>query len=177
MQSLFFVNSVERCFRLKLFLEQFSISSAVLNAELPANSRYHILQQFNRGVFDYLIATDASIDEEEADAGNAEAAGEDDGDEVKDDNEQRESASGGDGKPQPSSDTIPASSKISKKRKAPIISKAEQEHGEDFGVSRGVDFQVLSMLALLYFDSAILHLSLVYVRVACLDPSRMLPQW
>ena len=48
-QTLFFTNSVERGYRLKLFLEQFSISSAVLNAELPINSRYHILQQFNKG--------------------------------------------------------------------------------------------------------------------------------
>ncbi len=47
--------------KLKLFLERFSISSAVLNAELPANSRAHILASFNRGVFDYLIATDATV--------------------------------------------------------------------------------------------------------------------
>jgi ATP-dependent RNA helicase DDX56/DBP9 len=33
---------------LKLFLEKFSIPSAVLNAELPANSRLHCLQQFNK---------------------------------------------------------------------------------------------------------------------------------
>ena len=36
------------CYRLKLFLEKFSIKSAVLNAELPANSRLHCLQQFNK---------------------------------------------------------------------------------------------------------------------------------
>lgn len=36
------------CYRLKLFLEKFSIPSAVLNAELPANSRLHCLQQFNK---------------------------------------------------------------------------------------------------------------------------------
>jgi len=34
-----FVNDVERCYRLKLFLEQFSIKSCVLNSELPLNSR------------------------------------------------------------------------------------------------------------------------------------------
>jgi hypothetical protein len=29
-----------------------------LNAELPQNSRYHIVQEFNRGIYDYIIATD-----------------------------------------------------------------------------------------------------------------------
>jgi ATP-dependent RNA helicase DDX56/DBP9 len=61
---LFFVNSVEGCFRLKLFLEQFSKRSAVLNAELPYNSRQNILKQFNRGAFDILIATDESMEYE-----------------------------------------------------------------------------------------------------------------
>ncbi|PON40348.1 P-loop containing nucleoside triphosphate hydrolase [Parasponia andersonii] len=45
-------------FRLRLFLEKFGIKSAVLNAELPQNSRLHILEEFNAGLFDYLIATD-----------------------------------------------------------------------------------------------------------------------
>jgi ATP-dependent RNA helicase DDX56/DBP9 len=35
-----FVNDVERCYRVKLFLEQFGVRSCVLNAELPLNSRY-----------------------------------------------------------------------------------------------------------------------------------------
>ncbi|KAK8943410.1 DEAD-box ATP-dependent RNA helicase 16 [Platanthera guangdongensis] len=55
---LIFVNTIDTGFRLKLFLEQFGIRSAVLNAELPHNSRSHILESFNSGLFDYLIATD-----------------------------------------------------------------------------------------------------------------------
>eukprot|EP00808_Paulinella_micropora_P001580 g45799.t1 len=75
-KTLFFVNSIERAFRLKLFLEQFSIASAVLNAELPYNSRHSMLTQFNRGVFDVLIATDACLEKDELDhsAASAEAA-------------------------------------------------------------------------------------------------------
>ena len=53
-----FVNDIDRCYRLRLFLEQFGIKSCVLNAELPQNSRYHIVQEFNRGIYDYIIATD-----------------------------------------------------------------------------------------------------------------------
>lgn len=37
-----FVNDVERCYRVKLFLEQFGIRSCVLNARLPLNSRYSL---------------------------------------------------------------------------------------------------------------------------------------
>lgn len=55
---LVFVNTIDTGFRLKLFLEQFGVKSAVLNARLPQNSRLHILQEFNIGLFDYLIATD-----------------------------------------------------------------------------------------------------------------------
>ena len=35
-----FVNDVDRCYRVKLFLEQLGIRSCVLNAELPLNSRF-----------------------------------------------------------------------------------------------------------------------------------------
>ena len=39
-KCILFVNDVDRCYRLKLFLEQFSIKSCVLNSELPLNSRF-----------------------------------------------------------------------------------------------------------------------------------------
>ncbi|RRT52305.1 hypothetical protein B296_00050549 [Ensete ventricosum] len=41
---LIFVNSIDNGFRIRLFLEQFGIRSSVLNAELPQNSRLHILE-------------------------------------------------------------------------------------------------------------------------------------
>jgi ATP-dependent RNA helicase DDX56/DBP9 len=61
-KGLFFVNSTNGGYRLKLFLEQFHIRSAVLNAELPLCSRLNIIEQFNIGNFEYLIATDESAD-------------------------------------------------------------------------------------------------------------------
>lgn len=63
-KSIIFVNSIDKCFKLKLFLERFSIKSAVLNAELPQNSRFHIIQEFNKGLFNILIATDKNDEEE-----------------------------------------------------------------------------------------------------------------
>ncbi|XP_027366268.1 DEAD-box ATP-dependent RNA helicase 16 isoform X2 [Abrus precatorius] len=57
---LIFTNTIDASFRLKLFLEKFGVRSAVLNPELPQNSRLHIIEEFNAGLFDYLIATDVS---------------------------------------------------------------------------------------------------------------------
>jgi ATP-dependent RNA helicase DDX56/DBP9 len=56
-KGLIFANDVNKCYRIKLFLQQFYISAAVLNSEVPLNSRVHIIEEYNRGVFDYLIAT------------------------------------------------------------------------------------------------------------------------
>eukprot|EP00002_Diphylleia_rotans_P038693 TRINITY_DN8840_c0_g1_i2.p1 TRINITY_DN8840_c0_g1~~TRINITY_DN8840_c0_g1_i2.p1 ORF type:complete len:648 (+),score=161.65 TRINITY_DN8840_c0_g1_i2:43-1986(+) len=53
-----FANTVNTAFKLKLFLEKFFIKSVLLNSELPYNSRQHILKSFNKGIYDYLIATD-----------------------------------------------------------------------------------------------------------------------
>lgn len=55
---LVFVNSVPGAYRVKLFLDRFSLRCAVLNADLPVTSRHHCLQQFDAGVFDILIASD-----------------------------------------------------------------------------------------------------------------------
>ncbi|KAK6237812.1 hypothetical protein QUC31_003281 [Theobroma cacao] len=65
---LIFTNTIDAGFRLKLFFEKFGIKSAILNAELPHNSRIHILEEFNAGLFDYLIATDDSQTKEKEQA-------------------------------------------------------------------------------------------------------------
>ena len=38
-KTLLFVDSIERCYRLKLFLEQVGVPACVLNSELPIHSR------------------------------------------------------------------------------------------------------------------------------------------
>lgn len=53
-----FVADIDRCYRVKLFLEQFGIRACVLNSELPVNSRLHVVEEFNRGVYDIVIAVD-----------------------------------------------------------------------------------------------------------------------
>lgn len=44
--------------RLKLYLEQFKIGSCVLNSELPAAVRCLSVDQFNRGRYQIIIASD-----------------------------------------------------------------------------------------------------------------------
>ncbi|KAI9823024.1 MAG: ATP-dependent DNA/RNA helicase [Thelocarpon impressellum] len=53
-----FVGNIDRCYRLKLYLEQFGTKSCVLNSELPVNSRIHVVEEFNKNVYDIVIATD-----------------------------------------------------------------------------------------------------------------------
>jgi ATP-dependent RNA helicase DDX56/DBP9 len=53
-----FVADVDRSYHLKLYLEQFGIKSCVLNSELPVNSRLHAVQEFNKGIYDIIIAAD-----------------------------------------------------------------------------------------------------------------------
>jgi len=62
---LFFVNSIDHAFYVKLFFDQFSIRSVVLNSELPVNSRVHCVEQFNAGLYDIMIATDEMSREDE----------------------------------------------------------------------------------------------------------------
>ena len=73
---LVFVSSADSAVRLRLFLHKFGVPTCALHGELPANSRTHILQEFNRGVYDFMVAaaddanmkeTDEPVDEEEED--------------------------------------------------------------------------------------------------------------
>lgn len=81
-KTIIFVNDVDRCYRLKLFFEQFGIKSCVLNSQLPIASRLHIVEEFNKNVYNLVIATDETNDlskqeqqeEEQEEAGNEEKA-------------------------------------------------------------------------------------------------------
>ncbi|KAJ9657418.1 ATP-dependent DNA/RNA helicase [Neophaeococcomyces mojaviensis] len=114
-KCIIFVADVDRSYRLKLYLEQFGIKSCILNSELPVNSRLHAVQEFNKGLYDILIAADdqeiiGGIKRKSKKATEDEEA---EDDEVDDENE-----------------TAPKSTK----------SKSQK----DFGISRGIDFQNVS---------------------------------
>ncbi|KAI6211279.1 Cell division protein kinase 7 [Aphelenchoides besseyi] len=44
---------------LHLFLQGFKIKSCILNSQMPANSRSHVINEFNEGKYRYIIASDA----------------------------------------------------------------------------------------------------------------------
>lgn len=64
-KTIVFVNNIDRGYRLKLFLEQFGIRCCILNSELPINSRLHIVEEFNKNVYNLLIATDDDMSKEQ----------------------------------------------------------------------------------------------------------------
>ncbi|KAH0499727.1 hypothetical protein TgHK011_006902 [Trichoderma gracile] len=110
-KCIIFVADIDRCYRLKLYFEQFGIRSCILNSELPVNSRIHVVEEFNRNAYDIIIASD-----EKEVLGNEEKAEEEQEDEEMDNGEVKEG-----GRPK-------------KKRKA---AKGDVE----YGVSRGIDFK------------------------------------
>uniref|UniRef100_A0A914WKY0 RNA helicase n=1 Tax=Plectus sambesii TaxID=2011161 RepID=A0A914WKY0_9BILA len=59
-KTIVFVANTDRCYRLRLYLEQFGIPTCVLNSEMPVNSRCHIVHQFNEGRYDYMVASDVA---------------------------------------------------------------------------------------------------------------------
>lgn len=124
-KSLIFVNNIDRGYRLKLVLEQFGIKSCILNSELPANSRQHIVDQFNKNVYQLLIATDDTeyIREEDEEEEREEDAAEASNEENKEANE-----------------------KSGKSKSKNLQVKKDKE----YGVSRGVDFR--NVACVLNFD-------------------------
>ncbi|KAG5636782.1 hypothetical protein H0H81_006896 [Sphagnurus paluster] len=162
-KCILFVNDVDRSYRLKLFLEQFSIKSCVLNSELPLNSRYHTVQEFNKGVYDYIIATDESgaieqdSDEEEEEVATQEVAEDAPEEEITEEftSTQREDPSTS----EPSTKAAPSSRKRKRAAASPVPEggskprkRKHRKAGRDkeYGVTRGVDF--VDVACVLNFD-------------------------
>jgi len=179
-KTLFFVNSVHRAYSIKLLLEQFHIKSAVLNAELPLNSRLHILKQFNAGVFDYLIATDEAMSAaQNADASPVDlvnlggantgldvehaepAAGADEDADLASSQEDSEvedpEEADQDDNPAKKSETPGGSdqAKPLKKRKLSKAKRNRKQAADEFGVARGVDFRSVSTVVNLDMPSSV----------------------
>ncbi|THH06556.1 hypothetical protein EW146_g9579, partial [Bondarzewia mesenterica] len=157
-KCILFVNDVDRCYRLKLFLEQFSIKSCVLNSELPLNSRYHVVQEFNKGVYDYIIATDESGKGEQDDDDDIEVeVAEEEPEELL--STQREPASESQAENEAEADTDsrepePSTSKKRKRASTPPVPKPRKRKTRkpdaEYGVTRGIDF--IDVACVLNFD-------------------------
>ena len=131
-----FVADVDRCYRVKLFLEQFGIKSCVLNSELPVNSRIHVVQEFNKGVYDIIVAADEQevMGVSKSSKKSRAITNPDDAGEARASDDELSNASDDE------EETAPAGSK---RRKMTVREK-------DYGISRGIDFQNVSCV--LNFD-------------------------
>ncbi|KAL4933292.1 ATP-dependent DNA/RNA helicase [Aspergillus undulatus] len=123
-----FVGDIDRSYRLKLFLEQFGIKSCVLNSELPVNSRIHVVEEFNKGVYDIIIAAD-----EQEVLGSSKSSRK-----SKDAAETTEPASSDE-------DEAEAEDPKSTSKRRKLTTKEK-----DYGISRGIDFQ--NVACVLNFD-------------------------
>jgi len=136
-----FVADIDRCYRLKLFLEQFGIRSCVLNSELPVNSRLHTVDEFNSGVYDIIIAAD----EHEVVGGQEKKRKSKKVEEVEDIAEDEE-----DGKVESDQDEGEDSKKESNSKQPPSKKQKQARGDREFGVARGIDFRHVSCV--LNFD-------------------------
>jgi ATP-dependent RNA helicase DDX56/DBP9 len=130
-KCIIFVGDIDRCYRLKLYLEQFGTKSCILNSELPVNSRLHVVEEFNKNVYEIIIASD----EHEV---------------LGDDDQQRNQINDGESKAlegireveTPLAEVIEAANggdhgvvqPPKKKRRAP-------KRDKEYGISRGIDFK------------------------------------
>lgn len=152
-KCIIYVGDIDRGYRLKLFLEQFGIRSCILNSEVPVNSRIHVVEEFNKNIYEIIIATDehevlgeraenlAARDENgkgiPTSTGAARAsANESDG-------EQGENAHDDDSAP---NQLVNDGKKSEKKQERRRISKRIKE----FSISRGIDFR--NVACVLNFD-------------------------
>jgi ATP-dependent RNA helicase DDX56/DBP9 len=124
------VGDIDRCYRLKLYLEQFGTKACILNSELPVNSRIHVVEEFNKNVYDIIIASDEhEILGDESEREEPAAA-----------EEQIEAAEANE---ENGTVAAPAAQPPKKKRKGP-------KRDKEYGVSRGIDFKSVSCV--LNFD-------------------------
>ncbi|KAI1777652.1 DEAD-domain-containing protein [Hypoxylon cercidicola] len=127
-KAIIFVSDVDRCYRLKLFFEQFGIRSCLLNSELPVNCRVHAVEEFNRGVYNIIIASDENEvvgdEKDQTDLGDDDAVDGDRGSTTE--------------KPEANNQNTANVPSAKKRRSA--------RRDKNYGVSRGIDFKNVAVV-------------------------------
>lgn len=148
-KCIIFVGDIDRCYRLKLYFEQFGIKSCVLNSELPVNSRIHVVEEFNKNIYEIIIASDeheilgseTSPKPKISPSSNPTSASDQQSDPMPEDSQ---AASNNDLANSDVNDPeLQAAEPRKKKRKAPRKDK-------EYGISRGIDFK--NVACVLNFD-------------------------
>jgi ATP-dependent RNA helicase DDX56/DBP9 len=148
-KTIIFVGDVDRCYRLKLFLEQFGVKSCVINSELPVNSRIHVVEEFNKNIYDIIIATDEHevIGEEEMTP--------------EEKKKQVDEANSIENRPEEEERTLQDShgdknDEMEEETERPVVSEPPKkrrkgpQRDKDYGVARGIDFK--NVACVLNFD-------------------------
>jgi ATP-dependent RNA helicase DDX56/DBP9 len=139
-KCIIFVADIDRCYRLKLFLEQFGTRSCILNSELPVNSRIHVVEEFNKNVYDIIIASDEH---------------EILGDEVSNEKPQVEEVQGDEENAEEGQKDEEASDKETEVVEPPTAEPSKKKRktatkDKEYGISRGIDFK--NVACVLNFD-------------------------
>lgn len=152
-KCIIFVGDIDRGYRLKLFLEQFGIRSCILNSEVPVNSRIHVVEEFNKNIYEIIIATDEHevlgeradnlAAREEIGKGLPMSTGGSRTSTNKSNGEQGEISHDGDSTP---NQIVNDGKKAEKKQERRRISKRIKE----YSISRGIDFR--NVACVLNFD-------------------------
>ncbi|KAL8847874.1 MAG: hypothetical protein Q9221_007085 [Calogaya cf. arnoldii] len=140
-KCIIFVTDIDRCYRLKLFLEQFGVRGCILNSELPVNSRTHVVEEFNKNVYDIIIASDEQEvlgDEDQLNSGEDPSSAKsqhpsDDGPSFDD---SAKSAIGDHKEGPDAGEPGPAQDSITPRQGKARLTKSRKE----YGISRGIDF-------------------------------------
>ena len=149
-KCIIFVGDIDRCYRLKLFLEQFGVKGCVLNSELPVNSRIHVVEEFNKNVYDIIIATDEHeiVGTRKSEVTNAtvavEEGGEADGEDTKSSPDPAKNNDEG------SLDQAAETQKVAEEPLEPSKKKQRHKKDKEYGISRGIDFK--NVACVLNFD-------------------------
>ena len=130
-KCIIFVGSIDRCYRLKLFFEQFGIKSCLLNSELPVNSRLHVVEEFNKNIYDIILASDEHEILGDEESGLRKKA-------LEDSNNAEEAPLDGAG-------PLDEDAQLPKKKR-----QKNSKRDKEYGISRGIDFH--NVACVLNFD-------------------------
>ena len=140
------MGDIDRCYRLKLYLEQFGIKACVLNSELPLNSRLHVVEEFNKNIYEIIIATDEQeVLPSGSDGRRLERHGP-----LAESGQISKETEGENGGSKPSVDDKGDQLDDSNKKQPMPAKTRRNRRDKDFGVSRGIDFK--NVACVLNFD-------------------------
>lgn len=147
-----FVADIDRCYRLKLFFEQFGIKSCVLNSELPVNSRVHVVEEFNKNVYDIIIASDEHEVLDVQEERQSKKPRTDDGGPAASHGDENATAEEDRSSKIPENGTVhdDAASDNAKPAHSPKKQLKKSKKSKEYGISRGIDFQ--NVACVLNFD-------------------------